>query len=116
MASPMDIITALSKIENLFIVARNSTFTYKGQAVDVRRVGREQGVRYVLEGSVRRAGKRLRITSQLATATARPSCSPAPFCRTAKRTAPCRRQEGRKPKTPRFLALARPLSGILPLG
>ncbi len=60
-----DIITALSKIENLFIVARNSTFTYKGQAVDVRRVGREQGVRYVLEGSVRRAGNRLRITSQL---------------------------------------------------
>ena len=60
-----DIITALSKITNLFIVARNSTFTYKGQAVDVRRVGREQGVRYVLEGSVRRSGNRLRITSQL---------------------------------------------------
>ncbi len=47
-----DIITALSKIENLFVVARNSTFTYKGQVVDVRRIGREQGVRYVLEGSV----------------------------------------------------------------
>jgi adenylate cyclase len=64
-----DIITALSKITDLFVVARNSTFTYKGQAVDVRRVGREQGVRYVLEGSVRRSGSRLRITSQLIDAT-----------------------------------------------
>jgi adenylate cyclase len=60
-----DIITALSKVKKLFIVARNSTFTYKGQAVDVKRVGREQGVRYVLEGSVRRGGDRLRITCQL---------------------------------------------------
>jgi adenylate cyclase len=60
-----DIITALSKIKKLFVVARNSTFTYKGQAVDVKRVGREQGVRYVLEGSVRRGGDRLRITAQL---------------------------------------------------
>lgn len=60
-----DIITALSKISSLFIVARNSTFIYKGQAVDVRRVGREQGVQFVLEGSVRRAGDRLRITAQL---------------------------------------------------
>jgi adenylate cyclase len=60
-----EIITALSKIEKLFVVARNSTFTYKGQAVDVKRVGREQGVRYVLEGSVRRGGDRLRITAQL---------------------------------------------------
>ena len=60
-----DIITALSKIKKLFVVARNSTLTYKGQAVDVKRVGREQGVRYVLEGSVRRGGNRLRITAQL---------------------------------------------------
>ena len=60
-----DVITALSKITNLFIVSRNSTFTYKGQAVDVERVGLEQGVRYVLKGSVRRSGNRLRITSQL---------------------------------------------------
>jgi adenylate cyclase len=60
-----EIITALSKIENLFVVARNSTFTYKGQAVDIKRVGREQGVRYVLEGSVRQGGNRLRITAQL---------------------------------------------------
>jgi adenylate cyclase len=60
-----EIITALSKIKKLFVIARNSTFTYKGQAVDVKRVGREQGVRYVLEGSVRRGGDRLRITAQL---------------------------------------------------
>jgi len=60
-----DIITELSKISKLFVVARNSTFTYKGRAVDVKQVGREQGVRYVLEGSVRRSGDRLRITAQL---------------------------------------------------
>jgi len=60
-----EIITALSKIGKLFVIARNSTFTYKGEAVDVKRVGREQGVRYVLEGSVRRGGDRLRITAQL---------------------------------------------------
>jgi len=60
-----DIITALSKISKLFVVARNSTFTYKGRAVDVKQVGREQGVRYILEGSVQRGGDRLRITAQL---------------------------------------------------
>ncbi|HEX2555081.1 MAG TPA: tetratricopeptide repeat protein [Microvirga sp.] len=60
-----DIITALSRIRQLFVIARSSTFTYKGRAVDVRQVGRELGVRYVLEGSVRRAGRRLRITGQL---------------------------------------------------
>lgn len=60
-----DIITALSKISGLFIIARNSTFTYKGRSVDVREVGRELGVRYVLEGSVRRSGNRVRITAQL---------------------------------------------------
>jgi adenylate cyclase len=60
-----EIITALSRIRWLFIIARNSSFTYKGQAVDVKRVGRELGVRYVLEGSVRRAGGRVRITAQL---------------------------------------------------
>ena len=64
-----DIITALSKIPKLFVIARNSTFTYKGRAVDVKQVGREQGVHYVLEGSVRRGGKRLRITAQLIDAT-----------------------------------------------
>jgi TolB-like protein len=60
-----EIITALSRIRWLFVIARNSTFTYKGQAVDVKQVGRELGVRYVLEGSVRRAGNRVRITAQL---------------------------------------------------
>jgi TolB-like protein/class 3 adenylate cyclase len=60
-----EIITALSRIRWLFVIARNSTFTYKGQAVDVKLVGRELGVRYVLEGSVRKAGQRVRITAQL---------------------------------------------------
>src|SRR5919106_4714652 len=53
-----DIISALSRIRWLFVVARNSSFTYKGQAVDVKQVGRELGVRYVLEGSVRKGGGR----------------------------------------------------------
>ncbi|HEY8874138.1 MAG TPA: CadC-family transcriptional regulator [Stellaceae bacterium] len=60
-----EIITALSRIRWLFVIARNSTFTYKGQAVDVKEVGRELGVRYVLEGSVRKGGNRVRITGQL---------------------------------------------------
>ncbi len=60
-----DIITGLSRIKWLFVIARNSSFIYKGKAVDVRQVGRELGVRYVLEGGVRKAGARLRITAQL---------------------------------------------------
>ncbi|NIO26011.1 MAG: hypothetical protein GTO32_14645, partial [Gammaproteobacteria bacterium] len=60
-----DIITALSRLPGLFVVARHSTAVYKGQAIDVKQVGREQGVRYVLEGSVRRSGNRIRITAQL---------------------------------------------------
>jgi TolB-like protein len=60
-----EIITALSRISWLFVIARDSTFTYKGRAVDVKEVGRELGVRYVLEGSVRKAGTRVRITGQL---------------------------------------------------
>jgi adenylate cyclase len=60
-----DVITALSHYPSLFVIARNSTFTYKGQAVDVKQVGRELGVRYVLEGSVRKAGNRIRVTAQL---------------------------------------------------
>ena len=60
-----EIITALSRIRWLFVIARNSTFTYKRQTVDVKQVGREFGVRYVLEGSVRKAGSRVRITAQL---------------------------------------------------
>jgi len=60
-----EITTALSRIRWLFVVARNSSFTYKGQQVDVKQVGQELGVRYVLEGSVRKAGNRVRITAQL---------------------------------------------------
>ena len=60
-----DIITALSHLPWLFVIARNSTFTYKGKAVDVKQIGRELGVRYLLEGSVRKAGNRVRITAQL---------------------------------------------------
>jgi adenylate cyclase len=64
-----DIITALSRFRSLFVIARNSSFTYKGRAVDIKQVGRELGVRYVLEGSVRKAANRLRITAQLIDAT-----------------------------------------------
>ncbi len=64
-----DLITALSRLRWLFVAARNSTFTYKGTPVDVKRVGREMGVRYVVEGSVRRGGKRVRISAQLIDAT-----------------------------------------------
>src|SRR5262249_36127519 len=60
-----EIITGLSRSKALFVIARNSSFTYKGRAVDVRQVGRDLGVRYVLEGSVRKAGNCLRITGQL---------------------------------------------------
>ncbi|GEP61893.1 adenylate cyclase [Reyranella soli] len=60
-----DIITALSRTKALFVIARNSTFSYKGKSPDIRQVGRELGVRYVLEGSVRKAGTRIRITGQL---------------------------------------------------
>ncbi len=55
--------TGLSRIKWLFVIARNSSFVYKGKAVDVRQVGRELGVRYVLEGGVRKAGPRVRITA-----------------------------------------------------
>ena len=60
-----DIITALSRFKSLFVIARNSSFTYKGKAIDIKQVGRELGVRYVLEGSVRKAGGKVRITGQL---------------------------------------------------
>ena len=64
-----DIITALSRFKSLFVIARNSSFTYKGTAVDIKQVGRELGARYVLEGSVRKAGSRVRIAGQLIEAT-----------------------------------------------
>jgi TolB-like protein/class 3 adenylate cyclase len=60
-----DIITALSRFKSLFVIARNSSFTYKGKAVDIKQIGRELGVRYVLEGSVRKAANRVRIAAQL---------------------------------------------------
>jgi adenylate cyclase len=60
-----DIITALSRYPSLFVIARNSCFTYKGRAVDVKQVGRELGVRYVLDGGLRKSGNRIRITAQL---------------------------------------------------
>jgi adenylate cyclase len=60
-----DVITALSRYPSLFVIARNSCFTYKGRSVDVKQVGRELGVRYVLEGSMRKAGNRIRVTAQL---------------------------------------------------
>src|SRR5262249_24114657 len=60
-----DIITSLSRIKWLFVIARNSSFVYKSRAIDVKQVGRELGVRYVLEGSVRKSANRVRITGQL---------------------------------------------------
>ena len=66
-----DIITALSRVRSFFVIARNSSFTYKGRAVDVRQVSRELGVRYVLEGSIRKAGSRVRIVGQLVDAATR---------------------------------------------
>jgi adenylate cyclase len=60
-----DIITALSRVKSFFVIARNSSFTYKGRAVDVKQVGRELGVRYVMEGSVRKSNNRIRVTAQL---------------------------------------------------
>ena len=65
-----DIITALSKFRSLFVVARNSAFSFKGQSIEVKEIGRKLGVRYVVEGSVRRAGNRVRITAQLIDAVA----------------------------------------------
>ena len=64
-----DVITALSRFRSLFVIARNSSFTYKGRAVDITQIARELGVRYVVEGSVRKAGNRVRITAQLIDAT-----------------------------------------------
>ena len=64
-----DLITDLSKIPDLFVIARNSTFAYKGQSVKIKQVAEELGVRYVLEGSVRKAEKKVRITAQMIDAT-----------------------------------------------
>ena len=66
-----DIITGLSRVKQFFVIARNTSFTYKGRAVDVQEVSRDLGVRYVLEGSIRAAGDRIRVTAQLIDATTR---------------------------------------------
>jgi TolB-like protein len=68
-----DIITALSRFRSLFVIARSSTFTYKYKAVEVKQVARELGVRYVLEGSVRSVGQRVRVTAQLVDAEGSPA-------------------------------------------
>ena len=60
-----DLITAISKVPGLFVIARHSTFAYKGKLIDVRQTARELGVNHIIEGSVRRAGKRVRVTVQL---------------------------------------------------
>ena len=60
-----DVITELSRFDSLFVIARNSSFTYKGKAIDVKQIGRELGVRYVVEGSIRRTGNRIRVAAQL---------------------------------------------------
>ena len=95
-----DIITALSRVPRLLVIARNSTFTYKNRAVDIRQVGQELGVRYALEGSVRRAGERLRITDSWSMRVPGSTCGPiatkagsmtCSTCRTASR----RRSSGR---------------------
>ena len=71
-----DLITDLSKISGLFVIARNSSFSYKGKATKVQEIGRELGVRFVLEGSIRKAGNRVRITAQLIDAAAADTCGP----------------------------------------
>ena len=95
-----EIITALSHNRWLFVIARNSSFTYKGRAVDVKQVGRELGVRYVLEGSVRRAASRVRITAQLVDAADRSASLGKPFRRHARghfrSTGPGDRKRGRR--------------------
>ena len=69
-----DIITALSKTDQLLVIARNSTFTYKGKPVKIKQIAEELGVRYVLEGSVRKTEDRVRITAQLIDATRNTTC------------------------------------------
>ena len=85
-----DLITALSRIRWLFVIARNSTFVYRHRAVDVRQVARDLGVRYVLEGSVRRAGNRLRITAQLIDALTGVIIGPNSTTASSARSSPCR--------------------------
>jgi adenylate cyclase len=87
-----EIITGLSRIKWLFVIARNSSFAYKGRAIDIRQVGRELGVRYVLEGSVRGGRDRVRLTAQLLDSTRRMGRTCGPSVTTAKSAtcSPCR--------------------------
>jgi TolB-like protein len=85
-----EIITALSRMRSLFVIARNSSFTYKGRSVDVKQVGRELGVRYVLEGSVRKAGARVRITGQLIDAERGPICGPTASTARSRTSSTCK--------------------------
>ena len=85
-----DIITALSRIRWLFVIARNSSFTYKGQAVDMKQVGRELGVRYVLEGACAKCGKRVRITAQLIEPRPARICGPTGSTARSKTSSSCR--------------------------
>ncbi len=85
-----DIITELSKISGLFVIARHSSFIYKGKQVSLKQVGRELGVRYALEGSVRKAGNRLRITAQLIDATSDHHVWPSATTATSKTSSPCK--------------------------
>jgi adenylate cyclase len=95
-----DIITGLSRVRSFFVIARNSSFTYKGRAVDVRQVSRELGVRYVLEGSIRKAGPRVRITGQLIDR--RPAITSGPIVSTARsRTSSSSRTKSRKASSAR---------------
>ena len=84
-----DIITELARVRSLFVIARNSSFAYKARAVDVRQIARELGVRYILEGSVRRGAERLRISAQLVDAETGNHCGPTDTivrCRTCSRS------------------------------
>ena len=91
-----DMITALSRFRSFAVIARNSSFVYKGRAVDVRQVARELGVRYVLEGSVRRAGNRLRITAQLVEGTTgNTSVGKQIRCRSSRISSTCRTRSPR---------------------
>ena len=85
-----DIITGLSRNKLLFVIARNSSFAYKGKSPDVRQVGRELGVRYVLEGSVRKAGNRVRITGQLIDAATGAQSGPTASTATSRTYSSCR--------------------------
>ena len=87
-----DITTDLSKISSLFVIARNSAFTYKGKAVKVQDVSRELGVRYVLEGSVRKADDQVRVTAQLIDATTGSSCGPSAMTVPSQTFLPCKRR------------------------